>query len=573
LDRIERTALVSMLINVGLVFLKLVLAVLSGSLALIADAWHSGSDVAASGLVWAGARISRGERRRDLAMVENVIGITIGVLILWAAYGIFRRVSQVASSDIRNLPVAIGGGLLAALVSYYAAQYKLHVGKETGSLSLTADGYHSRMDTLTTAAVVVGLMGHAIGIQLDRIAAAVVAIFVVESAIAILIAAVGGLREGRAGTPEGLARFLDTAPLRACRSWLESVGAARRWRGCFFAMRRRENRKRVAGALVVVVIVLWLLTGVYAVGPGRVGVVMRLGRALETAVPAGLHVKAPWPIDRVVRLEVPKVRRVEVGFRTRSDPRAVTQVAADFYATLWESRHVAGTYEKLPEEALRLTGDENIVDLNIVVFYRISEPFAYLFNTAQAEDLVRFTTESAVSTTAGSRAIDDMLTSDRADLERVLGGEIQRRLTDAKVGVEIIEVQLQDMHPPLEVVPAFRDVASAREDKSRIINEAVAYSNQTVPRARGEARKLVLEAEGYKEERTDRAVGDSERLLAMIEQYRHAKSVTRTRLQIETMERLLAGVDKYIVSPDVELDGYDLRVFDESLGTTAKLTD
>ena len=573
MDRVERTALISILINVGLVCLKLMLAVLSGSLALIADAWHSGSDVAASGLVWAGARISRGERRRDLAMVENVIGIAIGLLILWAAFGIFRRVSQVAASDIRNLPLAIGGGLIAALVSYYAAQYKLHVGRETGSLSLTADGYHSRMDTLTTAAVVVGLMGHAIGIQLDRIAAIVVAIFVVESAIAILIAAVGGLKEGRAATPAGVARFLDTAPLRACRTWFAAAGITRGWRGFLAGTRRPENRKRLGGALVGVVIGFWLLTGVYAVGPGRVGVVMRLGRALDDAVPAGLHVKAPWPIDRVIKLEVPKVRRLEVGFRTRSDPKAVTQVAADFYATLWESRHQAGTYEKLPEEALRLTGDENIVDLNIVVFYRISEPFFYLFNTAEAEDLVRFTTESAVSTTAGSLAIDDILTTDRAHLEGVLRGQIQSRLAKASVGVEIIDVKLQDMHPPLEVVPAFRDVASAREDRARIINEAIAYSNQTIPKARGEARKLVLEAEGYKEERTDRAVGDSERLLAMIEQYKRARSVTRTRLHIETMERLLAGVDKYIVSPDVELYGYDLRVFDESLGTGAKLSD
>ena len=180
MDRVERTALVSALINVGLVFLKVFLAALSGSLALLADAWHSGSDVVASGLVWAGARISRREGKGNLVLVENVVALAISVLILWAALGIFRRVSAAVDAPITNLAIAIGGSLVAALVSYHAGQYKLYVGREVGSLSLIADGHHSRMDTLTTGAVV-GLMGHAIGIQIDRIAAVAVTLFVVES--------------------------------------------------------------------------------------------------------------------------------------------------------------------------------------------------------------------------------------------------------------------------------------------------------------------------------------------------------------------------------------------------------
>ena len=185
MNRVERTALVSVLINIGLVFLKMVLATLSGSLALIADAWHSASDVVASTLVWTGARISRREGRVNLAIAENVVGLIISALILWAAFGIFRKVAAVAAAPLTNLPLAIGGSLVAALISYYAAQYKLHVGRSENSISLIADGYHSRMDTLTTGAVVVALMGHAIGIELDRIAAVVVALFIVESALVI----------------------------------------------------------------------------------------------------------------------------------------------------------------------------------------------------------------------------------------------------------------------------------------------------------------------------------------------------------------------------------------------------
>ena len=147
---------------------------------------------------------------------------------------------------------------------------------------------------------------------------------------------------------------------------------------------------------------------------------MRWGRALEEVLTPGMHFKAPWPMDRIVRVEVSKVRRLEIGFRTREVARAINAVAAEFYATLWESRHAAGTYEKLPEEALRLTGDENIVDMNIVVLYRVSDPYAYVLNVAQVEDLVRFTTESVVSDVAGSLAIEDILTVERENLEETL---------------------------------------------------------------------------------------------------------------------------------------------------------
>lgn len=567
MDRVERTALVSVAINVGLVFLKVFLAVLSGSLALLADAWHSGSDVVASGLVWAGARISRRGGKGNLALGENVVALTISILILWAAVGIFRRVSAAANAPITNLAVAIGGSLVAALVSYYAAQYKLYVGKETGSLSLIADGHHSRMDTLTTGAVVVGLMGHAIGIQLDRIAAVIVALFVVESGVMILLAAVGGLREGTAAKTTPIEKFTSSLPIRLVLAALEAVGIGSLGRAVRRAAADPERRRVLVGAVVVIVVAMWLLTGVYFVGPAEVGVVRRWGRALDSVVLPGAHLKAPWPIDRVVRVGAAMVRRVEVGFRTRETPRAVTEVAAEFYATLWESRHAAGTYEKLPDEALRLTGDENIVDLNIVVLYRISDPYAYLLNIAAAEDLVRFTTESVVSEVAGSLAIEDILTIERGRLEGALASAVQSLLGDARAGVEIVGVKLQDMHPPLEVVPSFRDVSSAREDKNRIINDAYGYANETVPTARGDAERLLREAEGYRSDRIARARGDADRIVAMAGEYRRAKQVTEDRLYIETMEELLQGIEKYIVSSNLDLKGYDIHVFERTLGS------
>jgi len=313
------------------------------------------------------------------------------------------------------------------------------------------------------------------------------------------------------------------------------------------------------------VLVVWVLSSVAFVGPGRAGVVMRWGRALDTVLGPGAHFKAPWPMDKVVRVEVPQLRRLEIGFRTRNVPRSINAVAAEFYATLWESRHAAGTYEKLPEEALRLTGDENIVDMNLVVFYRVKDPKAYLFNIAETENLVRFLTEDVMTRVTGLMTLDEVVTVEREAFEKRIRLSVQQLLEDAAAGVDVVAVKLQDVHPPLEVVPAFRDVASAREDKSRIINEALAYMDETVPTARGDARRFVLEAEGYRSDRADRARGDADRFTAMARRYRDAKSVTETRLYLETMESLLAGVEKYIVSSDVKLEGYDIRVLDKGL--------
>jgi len=572
-NRVERTALISVVINIGLVFLKMLMAGLSGSIALIADAWHSASDVVASGLVWTGARISRREGRLNLAVIENIVSLVISGLILWAAVGIFRKVSTVVGSPITNLPLAIGGSLVAALISYYASQYKMHVGRETGSMSLVADGYHSRMDTLTTGAVVVGLMGHAIGIELDRIAAVVVALFIVESAIVISAGAILGLRQGTTAQAESLDDILRTRPARAVRSALDRIGVLALSARVRDLVAQPGWLRRLAWSVVVLAVVVWMFSGIAFVGPGRAGVVMRWGRALPDVMMPGVHLKAPWPMDRVVRVEKQKVRRLEVGFRTREIARAINAVAAEFYATLWESRHAAGTYEKLPNEALRLTGDENIVDMNIVIFYRVNDAKGYLFNVAETEDLVRFTAESVVTGIVGELALDDIITVQRDMLEELMRVSAQQLLDSLGAGVEIVSVRLQDVHPPLEVVPAFRDVASAREDKSRIINESLAYMDETIPTARGDARRLILEAEGYRSESVDRAKGDSERFILMAKNYRNAKGVTEIRLYLETMEDLLVGIEKYIVSSDIDIEGYDIRVFDRELSPSAATID
>ena len=429
------------------------------------------------------------------------------------------------------------------------------------------------MDTLTTCAVVVGLMGHAIGVPLDRIAAVVVALFIVESGIVIAASAVRGLRHGTTSQAESLTDIMQTRPVLVAGRALERLGVS----GLVARIRNSVAQpgwtRRAVTAVAVLVLIVWVLSSVAFVGPGRTGVVMRWGRALDEVVTPGVHLKAPWPIDRMVRVEQQKVRRLEVGFRTREVARAINAVAAEFYATLWESRHAAGTYEKHPEEALRLTGSSWHQDPDPRPARWENDAKAYLFSVAETEDLVRFTVESVMTRVVGELALDEVVTAQRGTFEGTMLASVQELLNTADLGVEVIGIRLQDVHPPLEVVPAFRDVASAREDKSRIINESLAYMDETIPAARGDAERLILEAKGYRTDRVERARGDAARFTQMAAHYQGVERVTETRLYLETMESLLTGIQKYIVSSDVELEGYDIRVFDRELSAETIVQD
>ncbi len=289
---------------------------------------------------------------------------------------------------------------------------------------------------------------------------------------------------------------------------------------------RRLDRVRWTG-LVAAAAVVWLLTGVYSVGPAEQGVVRRFGRHVATTDP-GLHYRLPWPIERVTRVPVTVVRRIELGFRTIS-PGPPPQ------------------YRSVPEESLMLTGDENIVVAEVIVQYRVKDAAAYLFNVREPDRAVRGASQAALRQVVGAHAIDDVLTVGKAQVQEETRELIQSILDSYDAGIQVVAVQLQDVHPPDPVVAAFKDVASAREDQVRIVNQAEAYANDVIPRARGEAQRILREAEAYKAARIARAQGDAERFRLLAQEYRKSPEVTRVRLHLETLQAVLPSVRKVIV--------------------------
>ena len=290
-----------------------------------------------------------------------------------------------------------------------------------------------------------------------------------------------------------------------------------------------------------IALIFWLFTGVYTVGPDEVGVVQRFGK-YDRIVQSGLNYHMPFPIETVKTPKVTEVKRIEVGFRT---------VGKNQYRTV-------------ERESLMLTGDENIVDAELIVQYKIKEPINYLFNFIGPELTLREASEASLRTVVGRHNIDEALTSGKLMIQEETKELLQSILDKYGTGVHVVAVQLQDVSPPKQVIDAFKDVASAKEDKNRMINEAEGYRNDVIPKARGEAQAMIREAEGFRESRIKRAEGDVAKFKAILKEYKKAKDVTRERLYLEAMEELLPGLEKYIV-PNGE-DGNLLNLL--NLGST-----
>ena len=280
--------------------------------------------------------------------------------------------------------------------------------------------------------------------------------------------------------------------------------------------------------MAAVVLLLWVASGFYTVRPDEVGVVKRFG-AWNRITKPGPHLHLPFPIENVVKPKVTKVQRVEIGFRTIS----ATPPAR---------------YERRPREALMLSGDENIVAVEFIVQYKIKDPIAYLFNVKNQPRILKEATEASMREVVGKNKIDSILTSKKFKIQQEAQHLLQSIMDSYKSGIDIVAVQLQDVQPPRAVMASFKDVASAREDKNKIINQADGYHNDIIPKAKGQAQKMINEAQAYAKSKISRAEGEARRFEKILEQYSKAKEITKSRLYIETMENILSKVDKIIVS-------------------------
>ena len=280
---------------------------------------------------------------------------------------------------------------------------------------------------------------------------------------------------------------------------------------------------------LIIIAILWTLSGLYRVLPDEQGVVLRFGKFVNTTQP-GLNYHFPYPIETVLTPKVTKVNRIDIGFRSERD-----------------SGFTSGGVADVPEESLMLTGDENIVNIDFSVFWVIKNAGNFLFKIQDPQGTVKAAAETAMREVIARSNIQPILTEGRSLIETDTQEIIQQILDEYNSGIQITQVQTQKADPPDQVIDAFRDVQAARADMERSKNEAEAYANDVIPRARGEAAKILQAAEAYKKEVVAKAEGEASRFLSIYNEYAKAKTVTQERMFLETMEKVLADINKIII--------------------------
>lgn len=291
-------------------------------------------------------------------------------------------------------------------------------------------------------------------------------------------------------------------------------------------------RKGLAVRIAAAAAGLWLLSGIYIVPPTEQAVVTRFGAVVERRVYPGIHYSLPWPVDRVYRAKVNQLQRLVIG----GDP-------AD--SVLGRTQPLASQF---------LTGDQNIIHMRVAVQYSVAIPADFLFHSVDAAKTIASAVESELARRVALRGVDAVLTTERVAIQEEVLGAAQARLNDYGTGVRLSTINIENAAPPPEAADAFRDVASARADTARIVDEARGYANDLIPRARGEAMQLTESAQGYRQSKIDEAAGDAARFSDIAAEYEKASEVTATRLYLEAMEEILPKIRKLILDADGNVD-------------------
>ena len=293
--------------------------------------------------------------------------------------------------------------------------------------------------------------------------------------------------------------------------------------------------------MLIGLLALWLLTGIYIVAADQQAVVTRFGRVVEPRAMPGIHLSLPWPIDRVTKLKVRQLQRAIIGGESTDA--------------------VLGRIDPISSQFL--TGDQNILHIRAAVQYFVAVPAGYLFTSMDVTRTIAAAVESELARRVARRPVDAVLTTEKAAIQEEVRAGAQKLLNDYRLGVQLSTVNIESATPPPEAADAFRDVASARADSARIVNESQGYANDVIPRARGEAQQMLEAAQGYRLRKINEAQGDAARFSQVAAEYARASEVNGRRLYVETLEEILPRIKKLFVDARGNVDLTIIRKGDE----------
>jgi membrane protease subunit HflK len=540
-----------------LILLKYLLYVITGSAVLVADALHSGSDLAVSLTVMISIIVNYFFKTKTWAKkAEGFVALLISVVLIFGSIKIlFGVLSPIAERfkltvDI-PLVIAILGISISCGIAFSLSRFKRRIGEQHNSIAFVAEAMHTRSDFFASFGVWITLVLGYLGIHIERFTTFIIGLIVLRIGSKLLIKAFGYFNIHEIFTIKTTEPLFE-GPVRIIKSyWFAIVNyynfISSKIKALGFLREEwvMARRKQLIGYDIGLIILLYLGTGFYSVLPYQTGVELFLGKVVELNPPGG-HYHTPKPFGNVLRVDTGVAARAECGFRTNW---AFTE---EPNAYLWEFTHTQGRYYKVIDEAIAFTGDENLVDANFICYYRIVNPVEYALYNENTHELIRSMFCYEVHAVLGHYLLDTLLTSGRGLVQNELYYNMKQVTEDMPLGVEILNVYMQETHPPIQVVPSYRAVASARERKVEIVHRAIEYANNLLPHSRGESDSTVSKAYGYATEKTHLSKGESEKFLLTQSNFRRYDTVQEERMKWEALEKALKGKTIYILPKEAQ---------------------
>ena len=525
-DRRIKTSLLAILTDIILTAMKASLAVVSGSAALLADAYHSATDLIVSiillvGIVIRNKQESKGDEQGifKARRLESWLAILVACIILYVPFEIVQEIKDKPVETLENLWIAIVGTLLIIAMVFFISRLKTHVGKQTDSPALEADGYHSMVDVFTSIAVLLSLVGYMVGVYLDDIVAVLIAVMIAVSGIELLVS---GFRSLVRGTE------LDQFSLA-------DVGVS-----LFKHVPLSDMLIRQKYALVTCLVIIYLASGVKQVPYGYIGVQKRFGQTIGDELPSGLHYMLPWPFEQLTLLEDGFVMATSSGSAT----------VLNGQSRLW--RALDKNLIKQDATAYIVTGDEKLIDLLFTLQYRISEPLSLHQNVNNIDQVVHHFVSSSLMRYAAMTSIDKILYASHLEFADLIADNIQMELSNIGIAVEIVDAQITLVQPPAGIVRSYRDVLNAGQERQQLINREIAKRLNDLPIANAEVIEQTAEVKATAAERMLMAEGDVEYSRQLAEIYKSDPDAFQFNRYIETLANTLEGKPLTLVDSDID---------------------
>jgi len=556
----EKTALASIILKVCLTVLKFVGFFFTGSLAILAEAWHSFTDILTSVLVYFSVipkqeDILTSESRVNGTEEDNPTGgnflrkwitiflrmpyeyktsFAIGLFLLFISIGLFKKAIFFTPFQIQNALITGIIFIIFSLFSYVVYKFETGVGIKEKSAALVSDGMHSKADMLSSLLAGFSLIVYHMGINVDRPVALLIAFFVFSFSIEVIVNTVAShIKQKeysfRYKSLEIINFVFRTEPWIRLATYIDGTFKLGLKKSNFFKVILRHLR----AIFVFLIAIPFLLTCFYTIKPSQEAIIERFGKPLSKKGPiqAGLHCKLPWPIEKVVKVDSKVIQKINIG--NVSDKNT--------FALLWTRKH--GTEESF------LSGDNNFFYPYFVAHYRVKDIFKFTYQHRDSRDLLNNVAHRIISNIFARKAFYQIVTTYRKQLERQMLESIQRELDMLESGLEIVALNIKDVHPPIFIAESFEDVIAAYQDKERMINEAIGYRNSSLPDARAEVEKKIRGAEAYVTDKIDRAEGEGSRFRAQVGSCRINRKVTFRKFYLEGLTETMTDNRKIIIDP------------------------